>query len=72
MVTQFVVFCVFFTIMSFILNISIHKYFSFNECVFLLISQVALNELEPNSIDIMCLIIIDNILIVLVNMNYCH
>jgi hypothetical protein len=35
-------------------------------------SQFALKELEPNSIDIMCLSIIDNILIILVNMNSCH
>jgi dipeptidase len=32
----------------------------FKEYVFVLKSQVALNELEPNSIDIMCSSIIDN------------
>jgi hypothetical protein len=33
--------------------------YPFEEHVFLLKSQVALNELEPNSTDIMCLSIID-------------
>jgi hypothetical protein len=32
--------------------------FPFEECVFVLKSQVALNELEPNSTNIMCLSII--------------
>jgi hypothetical protein len=31
----------------------------FEECVFMLKSQVTLNELEPNSINIMCSLIID-------------
>jgi hypothetical protein len=31
---------------------------NFEKCVFVLKSQVALNELKPNSIDIMCLSII--------------
>jgi len=33
--------------------------FPFEECVFVLKSQVALNELEPNSTNIMCLSIIN-------------
>jgi len=47
----------FFTIISFILNISIHKKFLFKKK--LLKSQVALIELEPNSIDLMCSSIIE-------------
>ncbi len=44
----------FFTITSFISNISIHIYFSFEKRAFVLKSQVVLNAFEPNSIDIMC------------------
>jgi hypothetical protein len=57
--STFYLFCVFFTIISFIPNISTDQYFSFQEYVFELKSQVALNELEPYSNDIIYSLIID-------------
>jgi hypothetical protein len=60
MVTQLIAYLVFFLS----LNHSSQTFqlintFHFKECAFVLKSQVALNELEPNSIDIMCSSIID-------------
>jgi len=46
--------------------------YPFEECVFVLKSQVALNELEPDSIDITCPSIINKYIIVLINMNCYH
>ncbi len=42
------------------------NYYFFEKHVFMLKSQVALNELEPNSTNIMCSLIIDKY------MNHCH